>query len=148
MVRGALQARGAAAFLTASLAVGVLVGGAAALMVLALGWVRDVVADGTDATGTWFVLLAVPAGMMTSWLLARRFGEEVEGGGVTESLMALSVHTGYLSSRSIVPKIAATAVTLGSGGSGGREGPGRATPGPLGPGAGRVTGPGGLGGGR
>jgi CIC family chloride channel protein len=122
-LRGVLQARGAAAFLTASLAVGVLVGGAAALMVLALGWVRDLVGEATDRTGTWVVVLAVPAGMVTSWMLARRFGEEVEGGGVTESLMALSVHTGFLSSRSIVPKIAATAITLGSGGSGGREGP-------------------------
>jgi CIC family chloride channel protein len=68
-------------------------------------------------------LLVLPVGLMVSYLINRRWGPGVESGGVTETMVGLSLHGGYLPTRTIGAKIAATAATLGSGGSAGREGP-------------------------
>jgi CIC family chloride channel protein len=122
-IRRALRKRGAAAFLAASLAVGILVGLAAAILFLLVGWVGDLSRSAADAWGSWTPVIVVPIGIFLSWLLARRFAPEIESGGVTETMVGLSLHGGYLPTRTIAPKVAATAITLGSGGSGGREGP-------------------------
>ncbi len=118
-----LSRRGAAAFLAASLTVGVLVGIAAALLFVLVGWSRDISEAISDDWGTWTALMVVPVGIFIAWLIARRLAPEVESGGVTETMVGLSLHGGYLPTRTIGPKIAATAITLGAGGSGGREGP-------------------------
>jgi CIC family chloride channel protein len=123
MIRRTFQARGAGVFLAAALVVGVLVGVAAALLVLLIGWLRDLTEARVDQLGSWWWLVSVPAGILAAWAVARRFGHEVESGGVTETMTGLSIHGGYLSTRLIPAKLAATAVTLGTGGSGGREGP-------------------------
>ena len=47
----------------------------------------------------------------------------VDGGGVTETMVGLSLRAGYLPTRTVGAKLAATIATLGTGGSGGREGP-------------------------
>ena len=133
-VRQTLKARGAPAFLAASLAVGILVGVSAALLVVGIDWVRSITEwcveqgaewreDGIGAEGRWVFLGLVPLGITLSWLIARRFGHEVESGGVTETMTGLSLHGGYLPTRTIFAKIGATIATLGFGGSGGREGP-------------------------
>ena len=122
-IRSALRKRGGAAFLVASLAVGVLVGLAAALLFILVGWIGDLAGWAIDETGSWVSVLIVPTGIFLAWLIARRFSPEIESGGVTETMVGLSLHGGYLPTRTIGPKIAATAITLGSGGSGGREGP-------------------------
>jgi CIC family chloride channel protein len=121
--RRALRRRGAAAFLAASLAVGILVGLASALLFLLVEWIGDFTLDIVDRHGDWVFAISVPLGVFFAWLIARRVAPEVESGGVTETMVGLSLHGGYLPTRTIVPKIAVTAVTLGSGGSGGREGP-------------------------
>jgi len=117
--------RGSAAFVVAALAVGIIAGLAAALLVESLTWVGNVPDYLSDdvSLGRWAPLFAIPAGMFVSWLLARRYGHEIESGGVTETMVGVSLRAGYLTTRTIGPKIVATAATLGTGGSGGREGP-------------------------
>jgi CIC family chloride channel protein len=121
-----LRDRESGAFLAISLLVGVAVGVGAALLIAALDavselftWLGDTLAGGTK----WFVLVSVPLGLLAAWWIARRFAPEVAGDGVPEVAAALAVRGGYLSTKSIFLKIVATALTLGGGGSAGREGP-------------------------
>ncbi|GMQ86600.1 MAG: chloride channel protein [Acidimicrobiia bacterium] len=117
--------RGAASFLTAALVLGVLVGLGAAVLV----WTTSVVfsafrsVDDTLGWGKWLLIVSIPIGLLTAWLLNRWFGPGVASGGVTETILGTSLHGGYLPTRLIPNKIVATAATLGLGGSGGREGP-------------------------
>ncbi len=128
-IRTAFRSRGAAAFLVASLVVGVAVGLGAALLVTLIDLVRDLIepvreGDASRASfGRWAALLVLPVGLMVSYLVNRRWGPGVESGGVTETMVGVSLHGGYLPTRTIGAKIAATAATLGTGGSAGREGP-------------------------
>ncbi len=109
----------------ASLVLGVLVGTATS----ALAVLIDLVESGTSwfeestGWGVWAFFALIPAGMFISWLLNQKFGPGISGGGVTETMVGLSLHGGYLPTKHIIPKIVATAATLGTGGSGGREGP-------------------------
>jgi CIC family chloride channel protein len=121
-VKASLLQRGAAAFMAASLGVGVIVGLAAALLVWLTQLLRDASEWGIDDR-SWLVILTVPLGLTIAWLIAGMAGREIESGGVTETMVGLSLHGGYLPTRTVFGKIAATAVTLGSFGSGGREGP-------------------------
>ncbi len=121
-----LRTRGTAAFLLASVVLGVLVGLGAATLVVSIEAVRRGVEwfdQVSPIDGVWVFLLTVPVGMLASWLLDRKFGPGVAGGGVTEVMMGLTVESGYIPTRLTFSKIAATAATLGTGGSGGREGP-------------------------
>ncbi len=111
-------------FIALSLVVGFLAGLAGAGLIAAI----DLVNRGTfeleafSGFGRYLVLLTVPAGLFLAWLLARRY-PEVRGSGVPETTAALAVRGGYIPTRSIGLKILATALTLGGGGSAGREGP-------------------------
>ena len=119
------RSRGPAAFLAAAVAVGVVVGAAAALLVRLIEWTEhgaEWMAEATNA-GAWAYVVLVPAGLLISFSINRRGGPGISGGGVTETMSALSLRSGYLPTSTIAPKLAATAATLGLGGSGGREGP-------------------------
>jgi CIC family chloride channel protein len=123
--RTAVRKRGTAAFLIAAVLLGVLVGFATAL----LAWAIEGVEIFTDEFATWTTwgravfLLTIPVGLTISWALNRKWGPGVSSGGVTETMVGLSLHGGYLPTRVAPTKLVATAVTLGVGGSGGREGP-------------------------
>ncbi len=124
-LRQIANSRGQTAFLAAALVIGFVVGLAVVLLVVlvegagrAAEWTHERV--GNDQL-TYFV--TVPAGLLIAWAIARRFSRNVESGGVTETISAVGLRAGYLSTRTILPKIASTAATLGGGGSGGREGP-------------------------
>jgi CIC family chloride channel protein len=124
-VRERFATRGTATFLTAALALGVLVGLGAAVLVwtiTAAVWGLDRAESALD-WGRWIFLVSIPLGLLISWGLDRRFGPGVSSGGVTETIVGVSLHGGYLPTRLIPTKILATAATLGFGGSGGREGP-------------------------
>jgi len=116
--------RRAAVFITLSLAVGFLAGLAGAGLIAAIG----LASRGTEELealsgfGRYLVLLTVPIGLYLAWVLARRY-PEVKGSGVPETTAALAVRAGYIPTRSIGLKILATALTVGTGGSAGREGP-------------------------
>ncbi|HSF87592.1 MAG TPA: chloride channel protein [Acidimicrobiia bacterium] len=119
-----VESRGAAAFMTASLFVGVLVGIGTSVLVWAIGgvsWVADWVGGGS--VSRWAVLILIPSGLVASWAIDRLWGPGVSSGGVSETMLGLSMRGGYLPTRTIGAKIGATAATLGSGGSAGREGP-------------------------
>lgn len=124
-IKSRLSARGTAGFLVAATVLGVLVGIATSALALLI----DVIESGTSrfeqwtGWGLWAFLILIPAGLLISWILNRQLGPGISGGGVSETMVGLGVHGGYLPTKQIVPKIVATAVTLGTGGSGGREGP-------------------------
>jgi len=84
-------------------------------------------------------VISVPSGILVSWLINRRWGPGVSSGGVTETMMGLALHNGYISTRMIPAKLAATAATLGTFGSGGREGPIALIGGAIGSGLARYT---------
>jgi CIC family chloride channel protein len=123
--KAALRKRGTASFLFAAVVLGLFVGLAAALLVTLV----HLVSQGTERyaewsrLGIWVVAVTVPVGMTVSWLIDRRWGPAISGGGITETLVGLGLHGGYLPTSKVMPKIMATAATLGTGGSGGREGP-------------------------
>ncbi len=124
-IRSALRARGHTAFLAASLLLGVLVGIGAALLVRAM----ELVADGVTeidlffGLGKYIFLVSIPLGLLAAWSLNRWLGPDVSGGGVAETMVGLNLEGGYLQTKLVPAKIVATAATLGTGGSGGREGP-------------------------
>ena len=113
-------------FLAIALLVGVAVGLGASLLVYTLDVVRETFewsSENVFGGVIWVPLISVPVGLTAAWWLARRFAPEVAGDGVPEVTAALAVKAGYLSTKSIVFKTLATALTLGGGGSAGREGP-------------------------
>jgi CIC family chloride channel protein len=129
-----LPARGLAAlrnpeggiFLGIALVVGVAVGLGAATLIWVLDGVESIfheLGDVLAGGSAWFLFISVPVGLLAAWWIARRFASEVAGDGVPEVTAALAIRAGYLSTKSIPLKIVATALTLGGGGSAGREGP-------------------------
>jgi len=111
-------------FAVASL-VGLFVGVGTWLLVETLAVVSEFV-DRIEASvpgGRRLVLVLVPLGIVAAWWIARRFAPEVAGDGVPEATAALAVRGGYLATKTIPLKILVTALTLGVGGSAGREGP-------------------------
>ncbi|MDJ0925106.1 MAG: chloride channel protein [Acidimicrobiia bacterium] len=124
-LRQVANSRGHTAFLAAALVIGFLVGLAVVLLVLlvegasaAAEWAHEQVGNARLA-----FFITIPIGLFVAWAIAQRFSKNVESGGVTETISAVGLRAGYLSTRTILPKIASTAATLGGGGSGGREGP-------------------------
>ena len=122
----ALRNPASGGFLVVALLVGTTVGLGASVLIWVLEavesafeWAGDTFAGGA----AWFVLISLPLGVLGAWWLARRFATEIAGDGVPEVTAALAVRAGYLSTKSIPLKIVATALTLGGGGSAGREGP-------------------------
>jgi len=67
--------------------------------------------------------LVVAAGGLASGLLVTRFAPEAEGSGTDAALEAVHVRAGKVRRRVPLVKVVASALTVGSGGSGGREGP-------------------------
>ncbi len=113
-------------FLGVAMLIGVAVGvGAAALVYTleAVEWLRRELVGSGSGLSSWGLLFTIPIGILLAWWIARRWAPEVAGDGVPEVAAALAVHGGYLSTRSVPLKIIATSLTLGGGGSAGREGP-------------------------
>ena len=131
---GVLAERRWGGFLAVSALVGIGVGVGAAGLVLAIEamghllhpLIRSLTLDGDGSLlsleRAW-IFLTVPAGFLLAWWVARRFAPEVAGDGVPEATAALVVHGGRIRGRVVPLKILATAITVGSGGSAGREGP-------------------------
>lgn len=120
-----LDSKSTAGFLLAAVALGILVGMATSALAVLIDLIESGAEQFQDWTGwgTWAYLTLIPAGLIFSWLANRQVGPGISGGGVSETMVGLSLHGGYLPTKQIAPKILATAATLGTGGSGGREGP-------------------------
>jgi chloride channel protein, CIC family len=114
---------------TGLLAVAAVVGGGIGVGAAGLVLVIDGIEQGFAALerwagGTrWWVFVAVPLGFWLAWLVAQRVAPEVEGDGVPEVIAGLTIRSGRIRGRVVPAKMLATALTLGGGGSGGREGP-------------------------
>ena len=127
--------RGTGGFLLLSALVGFGVGLGASGLVLLLEGIQSLLEPlldpllqlrGGRAFGTQdaaWVFLTVPVGLFMAWAIAKRFAPEVAGDGVPEATAALAVHGGRMRKRVVPLKMMATAITVGSGGSAGREGP-------------------------
>ncbi len=124
-LRQIANSRGQTAFLTAALVIGFIVGLAVVLLVKLVEAASEASAWVHESVGSHDIafFLTIPTGLLIAWVVAQRFSKNVESGGVTETISAVGLRAGYLSTRTILPKLASTAVTLGVGGSGGREGP-------------------------
>lgn len=114
---------------TGLLAVAAVVGGGIGVGAAGLVLVIDGIEEGFAALESWaggsrwWVFVAVPLGFWLAWLVAQRMAPEVEGDGVPEVIAGLAISGGRIRGRVVPFKMLATALTLGGGGSGGREGP-------------------------
>jgi CIC family chloride channel protein len=120
-----LTERETGAFLAISVLVGFVVGLGAAALIRGIETVSLLVDRAVTAmgVGTLAWLAVIPAALAISWMISRRFAPETMGSGIAEVIEALGLHGGRLRTISIPVKLAATWITVGGGGSGGREGP-------------------------
>ena len=123
--RAAFRSRGQTAFLSAALLLGIMVGLGASVLVWSIAFVAEALsgANAVAGLGRWIVVISIPLGLIASWSLNKWLGPGISGGGVAETMVSVNLEGGYLPTRLVPTKIAATAATLGTGGSGGREGP-------------------------
>ena len=119
-----------APFITAACLVGLLTGGAAIGFAELIRLVQWVAIGGSDlalylvpSTPWWRLLLAPAVGGLLVGLAQPLFGRESEGHGVPDVMEAVALRGGRLARRVVVTKAVASALTIGSGGSAGREGP-------------------------
>jgi CIC family chloride channel protein len=105
------------------------VGAGVGVMTALLVWGIDVVsainerfAEALPVESVW-VFIAVPLGLWAAWAIAQRWAPETSGDGVPDVIADLTVRGGYVRTRVMWIKTIATSLTLGSGGSAGREGP-------------------------
>jgi CIC family chloride channel protein len=77
----------------------------------------------TDPVPSWQVVAVPTLGGFAVGLLVWRLVPEVSGGGVVSTMEALAIHRGRLRRRVPLAGVAATSLALGTGASGGREGP-------------------------
>jgi CIC family chloride channel protein len=72
----------------------------------------------------WPLRLALPAvGLVLAWLLTQWFAKEAKGHGVPEVMEAVALEGGRIRNRVMFVKMIASSITIGTGGSVGREGP-------------------------
>lgn len=77
----------------------------------------------TDSIPTYLKILLPAAGGLVAGLIIHFFAKEAKGHGVPEVMEAIAMRGGHIRKRVAVAKIFASAITIGSGGSVGREGP-------------------------
>lgn len=78
---------------------------------------------GSGTSHSWRIPLVVAAGAFVAGLLVFRFAPEAEGHGTDAAIDAVHRNPSSIRSRVSIVKILASAITIGAGGSGGREGP-------------------------
>lgn len=71
----------------------------------------------------WAIPLVVGLGGLVSGLLVFRFAPDAEGHGTDAAIRTVHANPRGIRARTVVVKLVASALTIGSGGSGGREGP-------------------------
>jgi CIC family chloride channel protein len=71
----------------------------------------------------WWKVLAPAAGGLVVGIIIHRFASEAKGHGVPEVMEAVALRSGRIRPRVVVAKLVASGISIGSGGSVGREGP-------------------------
>ncbi|MDH3471695.1 MAG: chloride channel protein, partial [Acidimicrobiia bacterium] len=124
-LRNASNPAGTAGVILVAVAVGAAVGVAAYLLIEGIDLVRELTRDLAEALpADWlWMFITVPLGLTAAWWLSLRYAPETAGDGVPQVAAALIVSAGYVRRRVAGMKILVTSLTLGMGGSGGREGP-------------------------
>ena len=124
-LRSAWKPDHTAGLMLVAVVVGALVGVAAYLLVEGIGLVADGTQELAEALpGNWlWMFITIPLGFTAAWWLAQRFAPETAGDGVPQVAAALIVAGGHVRRRVAWLKIVGTSITLGVGGSAGREGP-------------------------
>ncbi len=103
-----------------------LVGVGAGLGAVVLIEAIELVSSGTsyvgDHLGRWWPLVTLPVGIWLSWRITSWLAPEVAGHGVPQIIASIAVRGGNVRARVMGLKTLATALTIGTGGSAGREG--------------------------
>jgi chloride channel protein, CIC family len=85
---------------------------------------QDLLWGKTPYVGEWYMLLLIPAGgAFIVGMIIYFFSSEAKGHGVPEVMEAISLRNGVIRARVVVSKAIASALTIATGGSVGREGP-------------------------
>jgi len=71
----------------------------------------------------WWKILAPALGGLVVGLITTRFAREARGHGVPEVMESVALHGGRMRPRVVIAKLFASGISIGSGGSVGREGP-------------------------
>jgi len=123
-IRAIVRKQTTTVFITLALVVGFAAGLGGAALIAAIGVVGDGVSwlEESLSWGRFIPLLTIPIGIFAAWMLSQRF-PELRGSGVPGVTAGLTIRSGYVPTRASYLKILATALTVGSGGSAGREGP-------------------------
>ncbi|MPZ72183.1 MAG: CBS domain-containing protein [Nitriliruptorales bacterium] len=103
-----------------AVAVGIATGLLAVVLIAGIRWVQALAYGGPPRAFT--VLLAPLIGGLLVGVLARRL-PEIGGGGVTPVMTSIALHAGRMRPAVAPAKLLASAASLGTGASGGREGP-------------------------
>lgn len=102
--------------------VGAGVGAVALISVIDAVGTASRAAGDTLSLGRYWPALTLPIGLWISWRLTSWFAPEAAGHGVPQIIAAIAVRGGNVRARLMLLKTVATGVTIGSGGSAGREG--------------------------
>jgi CIC family chloride channel protein len=107
-----------------ALTIGVLSGLAAALLVGMISWLaRGVPVAELGGHPPWWIVLVPALGGLAVGPIVSRAAPETRGHGVPEVMLAVARNRGVIRARVAVLKAVASAITIGTGGSAGREGP-------------------------
>lgn len=117
-----LRLRGAPRLMLLAGLVGIGAGLGAVALIETIGFVATGASLFRDHIGRWWPLVTLPVGVWLSWRLTSWFAPEVAGHGVPQIIASIAVRGGHVRARVMGLKTVATALTIGSGGSAGREG--------------------------
>ena len=107
-----------------ALAIGVLSGFAAAVLVWMIGFLARAIPEAApDGSVPWWIVLIPAIGGLVVGPIVTRAAPETRGHGVPEVMLAVARGRGRIRARVAVLKALASAITIGTGGSAGREGP-------------------------
>ncbi|HSG81850.1 MAG TPA: chloride channel protein, partial [Gemmatimonadota bacterium] len=129
-VYGRLSQSGRLYMVLLAVAIGVFGGLGAVAFRLLIVWVNDaawgqgpVSLEHLAALPFWWKIAAPAAGGLLAGFIVYRFAREAKGHGVPEVMEAVALRGGRIRPRVVIAKMLASGITIGSGGSVGREGP-------------------------
>lgn len=106
-----------------SVIVGLVTGVGAYLFIILLESIHHLVTDLRDHNHALIGIAVMGIAGLLTGLIISRFASEAKGHGVPEVMEAIALKRGRIRPRVALAKILASAITIGSGGSAGREGP-------------------------
>jgi CIC family chloride channel protein len=104
--------------------IGILGGFGAYILRYLIHFFQKILWGNESYSGTWYLTILIPAGgAFIVGLIIHYFSKEAKGHGVPEVMEAISLKNGVIRPRVVASKAVASALTIASGGSVGREGP-------------------------